>query len=275
MTKDESLLLFEQGNKLHWTAKTMGDYLINIKQFYNYFPAIPNVEDFTPDHVEEWLNYLNEETKLKPTSRRLKYASVKAMYVYLNEETNISVNPTIGVKAPSPVCGILPVIDRHSMFQLREVMKYNPRDRAILETLYATGVRVRELCDMQISHLHEDTREIDIPKGKDEKPRVVLITPRCLEWINNYKTTRNDDNPYLFITQSKGPFHRQSIWMLLKGYSTLAGLKKNANPHAFRRTFATILYKNGVSIEKISRLMGHRFITTTERYIKIDYVGLI
>lgn len=204
-----------------------------------------------------------------------KFFAVKALFIFLNEVANIANLPTVGIERPKRKTGILTVVDLLTMFKLRELMKDNPRDRAILETLYATGVRSQELCDIQISHIHMEERQIIIPKGKDLKPRIVLFTPNCREWLNHYLSTRHDDNPYLFITKFGKPFLRYSIWQLLETYSKWAHLANIINPHAFRRTFATILYKNGVPIEYICLLMGHASIKNTERYIKMDFADLI
>lgn len=274
MLKQDALSEFKKINTLYFRPYTLINYSVDIQQFFDIYPEIQMVESFETEHVEKWIEYLHE-SGLSSNTVNNKYYAVKSLYDSLNEETDIKVNPTVGVELPKRKTGILPVVDRITMYNLREAMKGNIRDRAILETLYATGARTQELCDIQRSHLSLDDRQIKIPKGKDLKPRVIVFTPYCQEWIRHYLSTRHDDSPYLFITKLKGPFIRHSLWQLMMIYSKRIKLEKNMSPNAFRRTFATILYKNGVPIHYISLLMGHASIKNTERYIKMDFADFI
>ena len=274
MLKQDALSKFKKINTIYFRPYTLINYSMDILQFFEFYHDIQDVESFETDHVEKWLEHLHE-SGLSSNTVNNKYYAVKSLYDSLNEETDIKVNPTVGVELPKRKTGILPVVDRITMFKLREAMKDNIRDRTILETFYATGARSQELCDIQISHLRLGDRQIVIPKGKELKPRIIVFTPYCQEWIRTYLSTRHDDSPYLFITKLKGPFIRQSMWQLMMLYSKSIKLKKNMSPNAFRRTFATILYKNGVPIHYISLLMGHASIKNTERYIKMDFADFI
>lgn len=274
MKTQEALDKFITDNAFYYRPTTLDNYKNHIQGFFDFTPQIQDIEAFEADHIEKWMGYLHE-FGLKPTTIYSKFYALKALYVYLNEVTEVSICPTTGVEIPKYKTGTLPIVDRITMFKLRNLMKVNLRDRCILETLYATGVRVQELCDIQISHIHMEERQIIIPKGKDLKPRIVLFSPYHKEWLLHYLSTRHDDSPFLFITRSGKQCTRQAIHGILRKYCTQASLPKNISPHAFRRTFATILYKNGVPIEYISLLMGHASIKNTEHYIKTEYMDLI
>lgn len=250
------------------------NYELNIREFLNFYPDIINVEDFKREHIKVWLNYLKDERKLEPNLLSSKYYSLSLWFDDLHENTKISVNPKIQVDKLF-ISGTLPVVDSFTLYLLRKVMKDNPRDLAILETLHSSGVRPQELCDMQISHFDKNERQIYIPNGRAIQSRTVFISSYCLESINNYLDTRHDDNPRLFVSQCMTSLSRASIWALLKHYSKVAQLKYNVNPYAFRRTFAILLYKNGAPIDSISMLMGHQLISSTERLIKFSYVDLV
>lgn len=274
MNRSEALTKFKLGNNLYYQLNTQVNYGIDILQFYDFHPEIDKIENFNSEHVENWLEHL-KELGLKSNSICNKYYAVKALFDFLNEETDISVNPTVGVELPKRQTGFLQVIDRQTLFAFRELMKNNLRDRTLLETILATGARVQELSDMRLDHVYLEDRQIIIPKGKDLKPRIVLFTPNCKEWLSEYIDSRTDTSPFLFITRLGGPFHRMGIWQLFREYSKRANLDKNISPHAFRRTFACILYKYGVPIEFIKELMGHASIKNTQRYILRDYLDLV
>lgn len=143
------------------------------------------------------------------------------------------------------------------------------RDRAILELLYSSGIRVSELCNLSLYNIHNNV--IEIKSGKGGKGREAPLGERAKIAIDEYLSSRNDDSRInaLFLNKNKKPITRQSIWRLIKFYSKIVGIKKNISPHSFRRSFATHLYERGVDLSIIQAFLGHSSINTTDRYALI------
>jgi integrase/recombinase XerD len=146
------------------------------------------------------------------------------------------------------------------------------RDRALAETLCATGMRISEAVALNRSDIDWEAREARIV-GKGDKQRKVYFTERTLDWIARYLAYRHDDNPALFTAQGLEPsrLRAQGIWRQFRRYAVRAGLTKRVYPHMLRHTMATTLLANGCPIGHIQNLLGHEHLTTTCRY----YLGLI
>ncbi len=145
--------------------------------------------------------------------------------------------------------------------------KLGARDHAILSTLYATGIRVSELCNLNIDHLGDSALRVS---GKGGKERIVPIAPSALESIDRYLTFRNDQNPALFLTNRGRRIDRYRVWALVKVAAGNAGIKKSISPHTLRHAFATHLLENGADLRIIQEMLGHASVSTTERYTHIS-----
>jgi site-specific recombinase XerD len=151
------------------------------------------------------------------------------------------------------------------------------RDRAMLETLYSTGLRVSELTSLNRSQVDLERREFTI-RGKGDKPRIVFLSQRCVDWIKKYLSERNDNWEPLFISYGRnrndddlslGEKQRltpYSVQTVVRKASKLAGLGKKVTPHVLRHSFATELLHNGADIRDVQEMLGHASITTTQIY---------
>jgi site-specific recombinase XerD len=153
------------------------------------------------------------------------------------------------------------------------------RDRAILETLFSTGLRVRELTNLNIDDINLERGEFMI-RGKGDKERIVFLSDRAKDTINDYLKLRSDDFEPLFIhiggynahDEDEGEFMRltpRSIQRIIKKYTKLAGIIKDVTPHVIRHSFATDLLINGADIRSVQDMLGHSSITTTQIYTHI------
>jgi integrase/recombinase XerD len=141
------------------------------------------------------------------------------------------------------------------------------RDRAILELLYATGMRVSELCALKIMDLNDSFVKVS---GKGRKERLIPVGRRALEAIDYYLVhfrvqAENSDGP-LFISRNGKPIHRISVWSRIRAYAGSAGIVKPISPHTLRHSFATHLLENGADLRLIQDMLGHEDIGTTDRY---------
>lgn len=149
----------------------------------------------------------------------------------------------------------------------RELVKGNILERAVLEVLYATGIRISELIAMKKDAIHWDERFIFIPKGKGKKERIVPFSRRCEGHLSIYLESRMDDLPYVFINNKlKRLLHQQRINERFQYYSSQLGFR--VTPHMLRHTFATHLAKRGMRFEMIMVLLGHENPKTTQWYTR-------
>lgn len=152
------------------------------------------------------------------------------------------------------------------------------RDRAILELLFSSGLRVSELVNLDRDHINLKRREFMV-RGKGQKDRPIFISPEAAKWLQHYLEKRQDTTKPLFVRYSgskkvdlSGNFHRltaRSIQRMVARYSLLAGITKHVSPHTLRHSFATDLLMNGADLRSVQALLGHSNISTTQIYTHV------
>lgn len=145
----------------------------------------------------------------------------------------------------------------------------NERERALIEFLLSSGVRVEELSEMEIDDIDLARMSVEVKHGKGNKSRVTYMSSICSSHMRAYLNGRKDDKTSLFLNKNKGKLLPGGIRYVLNTIADRAGVE-NTHPHRFRRTFATNLAARGMDIQEIQRLMGHSKIDTTMRYINVD-----
>lgn len=262
--------------------KTIKAYRIDLAQF-SAFMADGNWS-LTREGVMAYISDLHQ--RYKPKTIRRKIASVKAFCGYLEYEELLETNPfsRLRLKLSAPL--ILPrtiplsVIEAilttayHEKEKMQSSKQRNVvlRDIAVLELLFATGIRVSELCALQCSDVRLDEGEIKI-YGKGAKERFVQIAnPEVLKALRFYLEQYKDiiaQAGTFFVNRLHKPLSDQSVRRIIKKYSELAGVEKHITPHMFRHSFATLLLDEGVDIRYIQRLLGHSSIVTTQIYTHV------
>lgn len=152
--------------------------------------------------------------------------------------------------------------------KLRSVCK-TPKRRAVIEVLLSSGVRCEELTNLDIGDVDMRNRTLLVRNGKGGKDRIVYISEVAAEHLERYLSTRKDSSVELFRTQQGERYSCSGIQDMMRRLGKAAGIS-NVHPHRFRRTFATNLYKRGMDVHEIQRLMGHSNIQTTLGYICTD-----
>lgn len=150
------------------------------------------------------------------------------------------------------------------------------RDRAILEMLFATGLRVSELASLNINQVDIAAKQFQV-RGKGSKDRLVFLTERSATWITTYLNQRYDGSPALFVEYASGNEDRlqvRSIQRMVAHYAKLALINKAVSPHTLRHSFATNLLSNGADIRSVQELLGHSSITTTQFYTHVTNTQL-
>ena len=262
--------------------KTLKAYRIDLAQF----SALINQRnlELTREGIMEYIADLHQQ--YRPKTIRRKIASIKAFCGYLEYEELIKDNPfsRLRLKLSTPL--ILPrTIPLSAIgailtaaYQMKEYAKTPGqrdvvlRDIAVLELLFATGVRVSELCALQYGDVRLDEGEIKI-YGKGAKERFVQIAnPDVLKALYNYQEVYKDiiaQAGTFFVNRLRRPLSDQSARSIVDKYSKLAGVEAHITPHMFRHSFATLLLEEGVDIRYIQRLLGHSFIVTTQIYTHV------
>lgn len=210
-------------------------------------------------------------------SRRL--VSIKVFFRYLLQEGLLTTDVTETMESPK-LWKILP-----STLSYKEVTRlldapdlkkrYGLRDKAILETLYGSGLRVSELADLTIDDIHFDEGYLRC-MGKGRKERVVPLGEKARSYLQRYldelrpSLSPPEGERVLFLTYRKRAFSRKGIWKVIKKYAKEAGIAKNVTPHTLRHSFASHLLANGAPLRVIQEMLGHADIATTQVYTHVD-----
>lgn len=259
--------------------KTLKAYRIDLRQYFDFMTC----DEPEKCEIEEYITNLHKKFKQKTVKRKL--ASIKAFYNYLEEEEFIEETPFRKIKVKFKEAVILPrIIPREEIEQLLNYMyscaekpdskkySYWLRDMAVVETFFATGARVYEISNIQADCVNLCTGSIRI-MGKGGKERYIQIgEPSIVELLKRYyaqNETAIRKSGYFFVNQNGNRFSEQSIRIMLKKYTSSAGIERNITPHMFRHSFATYLIEEGVDVSCVQQILGHSSIKTTQIYIHV------
>ena len=228
-------------------------------------------------HLKNFIVYLNE-LGFAATSQARLISGLKAFFRFLVFEKVIENSPATLLESPNTSRKLPSVLSFEEIEGLIAAIDLSKpeghRNRAILETLYACGLRVSELIDLKISNLYIDIGFIKVV-GKGNKERFVPIGEDAIKYIQYYlqdrkqlKTIHNDD--ILFLNRRGRALSRVMIFYIIKDLAKAINLEKNISPHTFRHSFATHLIEGGADLRAIQNMLGHVSITTTEIYTHLD-----
>ncbi|HUI31581.1 MAG TPA: site-specific tyrosine recombinase XerD [Candidatus Acidoferrales bacterium] len=218
---------------------------------------------------------------LKQSSIARNFSAVKNLHRFLVFRKISEIDPTTNLDRPKPSKRLPVVLNRAEIERLIKAPDTNEklgiRDRAIIETLYATGMRVSELVNLKKRDLIKSENVLRV-FGKGSKERIVPIGDIALQWIARYDSTvRNDlmrhktnTGDFLFLNFRGGKISRISVWRFLQKYARDASIKKKIHPHTLRHTFATHLLEGGADIRAVQEMLGHSDIGTTQVYLHLD-----
>lgn len=255
---------FFNDQQARFSTETIRTYKIALKQFFEFSQKKYN--EVQARDIRNWLANMTE-TGLQPRSIQMKLSAIKSFYQYLKEENHLSNNPALKVKTPQKEDSLPYYLDKRQLAQLQELTKENPRDRAIVEALYATGVRISELLNIHMEDIKWDSRQIWIRKGKGTKERYVLFSYECAERLKYYLDRREINNKYLFSNENDRPLSRALVQMQFRQYSKDLGFR--VSPHTLRHTYAAHLAEKGMDFTYIQELLGHTNINSTRIYTRL------
>ncbi len=259
----------------HASANTLESYKRDISQFADYLAGIKAESALlaTNAMVSGYIEYLKSAGRAASTVART-VASVRAYYRFLVMKKLISYDPTANLKtekvkktAPEILSGqeVELLLDQPACVDLKGY-----RDKAMLELLYATGIRVTELVSLDLQDVNPELGYIKCRSGVKE--RVVPIHSVAAQALENYLANArrvmviNADEQALFVNCSGSRLTRQGFWKIIKAYTLMAGINKDITPHTLRHSFAMHLVENGADLKSVQEMMGHSDISSTQVY---------
>jgi integrase/recombinase XerD len=249
-------------------------YLRDITHFSNFLDSKKFIEVVAED-VVSFLSFLKSAEYATATLCRT-LVSIKVFFHFLKREQTIAQNPTLLLESPK-LWQLLPEIlhedEIESLFSQPNLeTALGVRDRAILELLYGSGLRVSEVCALTLYSIDDHFIKV---YGKGSKERVIPVGKMAVKavdvYLNQYRWQWDSEKRHaLFVTLKGQPIDRIAIWRSIKEYARLAGITKNISPHTLRHSFATHLLDNGADLRIIQELLGHANISSTDRYTQVS-----
>jgi len=256
------------------SANTVSSYLRDVRQYLEYAQREKvNVTRASKADIDRYIRHLGADGK-SPASMTRALASLKSFYVFLVDRGHAAANPVKGA-APVKQEKKLPQIltSREVELFLAQPECVDPkgyRDRAMLELLYATGIRVSELINLDVENLNLSAGFLRChSKGKE---RVIPLYPAAIKAVTEYlervriQMVEDPEEPALFVNMAGERMSRQGFWKIIKHYQEKAGIKKDITPHTLRHSFAAHLLENGADLRAIQEMLGHADISSTQVY---------
>jgi integrase/recombinase XerD len=230
-------------------------------------------------HLSAFLKYIGE-LGLAAHSQARMLSGIKAFFKYLLLENEITEDPTELLESPRLPRKLPDVLSYEEIESMLGAIDHSTpegtRNRAIMEVLYSSGLRVSELTGLQLTNCHFDIGFLRII-GKGDKMRLVPIGKEAIKYTQIYLDhVRGDIAPQkgsediVFLNRRGGQLSRVMVFLVIKNAAELAGIHKNVSPHTFRHSFATHLIEGGASLRAVQEMLGHESITTTEIYTHLD-----
>ncbi len=235
--------------------------------------GVTDVASVNATHLRSYVLHMESEKMSSATVSR-SIASIRSFFIFLLEKGIITGNPTEGLKPPKvekklpetlSIEEVSLLLDQPNGDSPKEI-----RDKAMLELLYATGLRVSELISLKLSDLNLSLGYIECHDAN--KSRIIPIENAAKHALNRYltdvRTTMCGDSEYLFTNVKGEMMSRQGFWKVLKSYAKKAGIEKDITPHMIRHSFATHMVNNGADLVSLQEMLGHSDISTTQVYLK-------
>lgn len=261
------------------SANSVDAYTHDLNILIEYLNANSiGITDLTLPHLDRLVVQM-AENGLSARSRARVISGIKSFYKFLIYSDIIELDPTELLEMPKGAQHLPEVLTIEEIDLIIKAIDLSTnegqRNRAIIEVLYGSGLRVSELINIKLSDMHIDERYMLI-RGKGNKQRLVPISDEAVKQIGlwlmdrNLMTIKPSNEDYLFLNRRGAKLTRVMILTIVKRLAAAAGIKKTISPHTFRHSFATHLLKGGANLRVIQMLLGHENLTTTEIYTHID-----
>ncbi|MFM2195733.1 MAG: hypothetical protein RL092_1333 [Bacteroidota bacterium] len=270
----KSFLMLEKSLSL----ATQEAYVRDITKLENYLSNIP-LTDVNAVHIQDFLGEIHNLGLEASTQARM-LSSIRSFFNYLILEKIISIDPTELIESPKIGRKLPDVLSIEEVTQIIETIDLSKpegtRNRAILEFMYSSGLRVSEVTDLKISNILLSDQLLRVV-GKGNKERIIPITEISLKWLNfyfehmrNHLSISSGHEDFVFLNRRGKRLSRMMIFNIIRDQAQNIGIKKNVSPHTFRHSFATHLVEAGADLRAVQEMLGHASITTTEIYTHLS-----
>ena len=262
------------------STHTMDAYKRDINQYLLYLGDldIKNLSDVKSTHIRDYIRVLSDGG-MAPASISRIISSIRTYYRFLSSENILDENPVLLINNPKLPKKLPDVLSEKEISliinAIQESSQFYQRDKAIIELLYSCGIRVTELCNLEMSNLFIDEDLIRV-MGKGNKERLLPLGLRSKKYLDDYiKHSRNSHikksgSSFVFVSRNGNQLTRAMINIILNKWTQVSGLKKSVSPHKLRHSFATHLLEGGADLRFVQALLGHSDISTTQIYTHID-----
>lgn len=262
----------------HKSLNTVESYKRDVTQYISYLDGtgVTDISSTTKTTVLSYLLYLQKEGRASSTVSRT-LASLRSYYLFMMQNGVVKSNPTSNLEAPHVEKKIPKILSGEEVELLLEQPKNcdnkGIRDKAMLELLYATGIRVSELINLDVSDVNVPMSFVRCKGGKKE--RIIPMGHQAKEALENYINNvrkymvKDENETALFVNCSGARLSRQGFWKLIKYYQHIAGIETDITPHTLRHSFAAHLLENGADLHSIQEMMGHADISSTQVYSRM------
>jgi integrase/recombinase XerD len=263
------------------SKNTIASYQLDLSRYLDYmkYQGIERLDDVLEKQIVKFLSSL-AENGLSPRSVARNISSIKMFHKYLAGEGILKSNPAENIDTPKQSKTLPDVLNPDEVeliiSQPNSMEPAGIRDRAILETMYATGMRVTEVITIKQRDVYADEGIVRV-FGKGSKERLVPIGRSALEWIKRYRNEVRSEiavsgrgQDVLFLNLRGKPMSRMAVWNIVRACTLKSGIKKEIHPHTFRHSFATHLLEGGADLRAVQEMLGHSDISTTQIYTHID-----
>jgi len=259
---------------LNYSNNTIVSYDSDLSKLCSYFDN----KDLLKLSINDLEKYISTLAECSPATVSRNISAIKGFYGYLIKSGAIKINPAEMLKEPKLGVHLptyLTVDEVNALLDIDVENNFDYRNKAILELMYATGLRISEVVDLEFKNIDFDDCIVRV-MGKGSKERIVPINEYALETLQDYiniarpEMLIKGENNYLFINNHGNKMTRQAIFKMIKKECEVKGITKNISPHTLRHTFATHLLENGADLRVIQELLGHSDISTTQIYTHIS-----
>ncbi|MBO6195210.1 MAG: site-specific tyrosine recombinase XerD [Bacilli bacterium] len=256
------------------SSNTIDGYKRDLYDFYKFTNKSYN--NINKTDIIDYITYLNKKVGPKTINRHI--VSIKNFFKYLEKNNIIKNNPTsdiTGLKTPKKMPRVLSIEDVDKLLDIEVKDAYTSRNKAMLELMYSSGLRVSELLNLTLNNIDFDMNLVRI-FGKGSKERIVpmstIATKYLYEYINLYRNTliKNNITDLIFLNSRGNKLSRQGFFKILKEIALEKGINREISPHVLRHSFATHLLNNGADLRSIQTMLGHENIETTQIYTHVS-----
>ncbi|SDK50146.1 site-specific tyrosine recombinase XerD [Natronincola ferrireducens] len=260
------------------STNTLESYLRDVKQYLDYLNKneVNDISYTTKATIITYLVYLQDKGRAVSTISR-SIASIRCFYQYLVQSKMVPKDPTLNIESPKTKKKLPSILSLEEV----DVLLNQPeawtskgmRDKAMLELLYATGIRVSELISLTINDVNLSLGFVKCSSSNRERtiPIGTLALKALLDYLNKARGSfvKTDNQDLLFLNMQGGGLTRQGFWKIIKAYTKQANIEKTITPHTLRHSFATHLVQNGADLKSVQEMLGHSDISTTQIYANI------